>query len=43
MEVPRCFGLVHIAQEALSKSKKDIPFEVAIIGIKGEVVGMEKW
>jgi len=43
MEVPCCYGLVHIAQEALSKSKKDIPFEAAIIGIKGEVVRMEKW
>jgi ferredoxin len=37
MEVPCCYGLVHIAQEALSKSGKDIPFETTKIGIKGEI------
>ena len=37
MEVPCCYGLVHIAKEALSKSGKDIPFEAVIIGIKGEI------
>ena len=37
MEVPCCYGLVHIAREALSKSGKDIPFETVMIGIKGEV------
>lgn len=42
MEVPCCFGLVHIAKEALSKSGKDIPFESVTIGIKGEVITMEK-
>jgi ferredoxin len=34
MEVPCCYGLVHIAKEALSKSGKDIPFEAVVIGIK---------
>jgi len=38
MEVPCCYGLVHIAQEALSKSGKDIPFDSIIIGIKGEIL-----
>jgi len=42
MEVPCCYGLVHIAKEALNKSGKDIPFEAVIIGIKGEVMVMEK-
>ena len=37
MEVPCCYGLVHIAREALSKSRKDIPFEATKIGIKGEI------
>ena len=37
MEVPCCYGFVHIAQEALRKSGKDIPFETVNIGIKGEV------
>ena len=37
MEVPCCYGLVHIAREALSKSGKDIPFEATKIGIKGEI------
>ena len=36
MEVPCCSGLVHIAQEAISKSGKDIPFEATEIGIRGE-------
>ena len=36
MEVPCCHGLVHIAQEALKQSGKDIPFETVIIGVKGE-------
>jgi ferredoxin len=37
MEVPCCYGLAHIAQEALGKSGKDIPFEATKIGIKGEI------
>ena len=37
MEVPCCYGLVYIVQEALSKSGKDIPFETTKIGIKGEI------
>lgn len=38
MEVPCCYGLVHIAQEALNKSGKDIPFETKVIGINGEIL-----
>jgi len=38
MEVPCCYGLVHIAREALSKSGKAIPLESEIIGIKGEIL-----
>lgn len=34
MEVPCCSGLVQIAQEAMSKCGKDIPFEAVIIGIR---------
>ncbi|UCD86157.1 MAG: 4Fe-4S binding protein [Deltaproteobacteria bacterium] len=41
MEVPCCHGLVHLAQEALKKSGKDIPFESIKIGIKGEVLSRE--
>ena len=36
MEVPCCFGLVHIVKQALNQAKKDIPFEEVTIGIKGE-------
>jgi Fe-S-cluster-containing hydrogenase component 2 len=36
MEVPCCFGLISIIQEEISNSKKKIPFEEVIIGIKGE-------
>lgn len=37
MEVPCCFGLVHIVQQAINKAKKKIPFEEITIGIKGEI------
>jgi ferredoxin len=37
MEVPCCYGLVHVAREALGRSGKDIPFEAVMIGIKGEI------
>jgi len=39
MEVPCCFGLVHLAEEAIKRSGKDIPFEAVKIGIRGEVIG----
>ena len=38
MEVPCCYGLIHIAQQALSKSGKDIPFESVKVGIKGDIL-----
>lgn len=41
MEVPCCYGLVHAAKKALSKSGRDIPFERVVIGIKGEVTSEE--
>ncbi len=37
MEVPCCFGLMHIVQQALDQAKKDIPLEEVTIGIKGEI------
>ncbi|MFC1981796.1 ATP-binding protein [Chloroflexota bacterium] len=37
MEVPCCFGLVHLARQAIHLSGKDIPFEEVNIGIKGDV------
>jgi hypothetical protein len=36
MEVPCCFGLVKIIQQAILASGKNIPFKEAIISIKGE-------
>lgn len=36
MEVPCCFGLVNIVQQALKQSGKEIPFETVTISIKGE-------
>ena len=41
MEVPCCHGLVHIVQEALKKTGKDIPFDTVTIGVKGEIVERE--
>jgi NAD-dependent dihydropyrimidine dehydrogenase PreA subunit len=37
MEVPCCSGLVHMAQQAIRLSGKDIPFKEVIIGIKGDL------
>lgn len=37
MEVPCCYGLVHITKEALKKSGKDTPLETVMVGIKGEI------
>ena len=38
MEVPCCFGLVHVVNESLKQAKKEIPIEEVTIGIKGEIV-----
>jgi len=38
MEVPCCFGLVDIIKDAISNSKKGIPFKETIISIKGEKI-----
>lgn len=37
MEMPCCFGLVHMAQEALKASGKTIPFKEVTAGIKGDL------
>ena len=39
MAVPCCHGLVRIAEDALQRAGKDIPFDAVVIGIKGEVAG----
>ena len=36
MEVPCCFGLVRIVQQAMQEAGKNIPFETVTISIKGE-------
>lgn len=38
MEVPCCFGLVHIVKESLKQTKNDIPIEEVTIGIKGDII-----
>ena len=37
MEVPCCFGLSHIAEEAMSAAGKKVPLRDVTIGIQGEV------
>ncbi|MFA4991210.1 MAG: 4Fe-4S dicluster domain-containing protein [Candidatus Omnitrophota bacterium] len=37
MEVPCCFGLKNIIDEALSLSGKEIPYEEITVGIKGDI------
>lgn len=36
MEVPCCYGLVYIARKAMAAAGRDVPFETAVIGVKGE-------
>jgi len=38
MEVPCCFGLIHIVKQAMKKAGKEIPFETVTIGIRGQVL-----
>jgi Pyruvate/2-oxoacid:ferredoxin oxidoreductase delta subunit len=38
MEVPCCFGLVHLVHESLKESGKDIPLNLIKIGIKGDIL-----
>ncbi|MFW9847052.1 MAG: hypothetical protein ACFFD6_09905, partial [Candidatus Thorarchaeota archaeon] len=37
MEVPCCFGLARLTQEAIHNSGKDIPLRSYVIGVKGEI------
>jgi len=37
MEVPCCFGLVKVTEEAIAASGKKIPFKTIKIGIRGEI------
>jgi len=38
MEVPCCYGLVHLVRQALQESGKDLPLTVTKISIKGELL-----
>jgi ferredoxin len=38
MEVPCCFGLVHMAKQAILASGKDIPFEEVTVGVRGDLI-----
>lgn len=42
MEVPCCFGLRKIVEEALAKAHKDIPTEHVVITVKGQVKDFSK-
>ena len=37
MEVPCCFGLVHMAKQAILASAKDIPFKEVTVGVRGNL------
>lgn len=37
MEVPCCFGLVHMAKEAIKLSGRDIPLKEITIGVRGDL------
>lgn len=36
MEVPCCFGLVHLVQQAIVQSGRDVPFKTTTISIRGD-------
>lgn len=38
MEVPCCFGLVHLVHESLKESGKKIPLTLVKVGIKGDII-----
>jgi ferredoxin len=38
MEVPCCFGLEKLVDEAVRRSGKKVPVKIAVVGIKGEVL-----
>jgi len=42
MEVPCCGGLSYVVKQAIQASKKDIPYNEVVIGIKGDIVGEGK-
>ncbi len=42
MQVPCCRGLLALAQQALSESKRKVPIKVAVVGLQGEIL-QEEW
>ena len=38
MEVPCCFGLEKLVEEAVHRSGKKVPVKISVVGIKGEVL-----
>ncbi len=42
MEVPCCTGISHIAIEARNKANINIPMEIQTIGIRGDILSIEK-
>lgn len=42
MQVPCCMGLVQLAKQALSESKRKVPFKTVVVGIQGEILS-EEW
>lgn len=38
MQVPCCSGLLHIAEQAVKKAKRDISVNCVVVGIKGQIV-----
>lgn len=37
MEVPCCYGLVHMAKQAIHLSGNDIPFKGVTVGVRGDL------
>lgn len=42
MQVPCCMGLVHLAKEALTNSKRKVPVKAVVVGLQGEILS-EDW
>ncbi len=41
MQVPCCFGLVRLAQNAVSKSSRRVPIKLVVVGLQGDILKQE--
>lgn len=42
MQVPCCMGLLHLAQQALQASQRQVPVKSLVVGLQGDILH-EEW